>query len=75
MRGPTASSLAIATRLGRSPPVVPYGYALECAMDEMAFKLGIDPIEFRRINDTVKSPVDGKPYSSRSLTTCYEQAA
>lgn len=59
----------------RSPPVVPYIYALESAMDEMAIKLGIDPVEFRRINDTDKSPVDGKPYSSRSLMTCYDQAA
>ena len=59
----------------RSPPVVPYIYALESAMDEMAIKLGIDPIEFRRINDTDQSPVDGKPYSSRSLMTCYDQAA
>jgi xanthine dehydrogenase YagR molybdenum-binding subunit len=59
----------------RSPPVVPYIYALESAMDEMAIKLGMDPIEFRRINDTAVSPVDGKPYSSRSLMTCYEQAA
>ena len=59
----------------RSPPVVPYIYALESAMDEMAVKLNIDPIEFRRVNDTMKSPVDGKPYSSRSLMTCYDQAA
>ncbi len=59
----------------RSPPVVPYIYALESAMDEMAARLGIDPVEFRRINDTMQSPVDGKPYSSRSLMTCYDQAA
>ena len=59
----------------RSPPVVPYIYALESAMDEMAVKLNMDPVEFRRINDTAKSPIDGKPYSSRSLMTCYDQAA
>jgi len=59
----------------RSPPVVPYAYALESAMDEMAIKLGMDPIEFRRVNDTMTSPVDGKPYSSRSLMKCYDQAA
>ncbi len=59
----------------RSPPVVPYIYALESAMDEMAIKLGMDPVEFRRINDTDKSPIGGKPYSSRSLMTCYDQAA
>jgi xanthine dehydrogenase YagR molybdenum-binding subunit len=59
----------------RSPPVVPYIYALESAMDEMALKLNMDPVGFRRINDTTKSPVDNKPYSSRSLMTCYDQAA
>jgi xanthine dehydrogenase YagR molybdenum-binding subunit len=59
----------------RSPPVVPYMYALESAIDEMAIKLGIDPIEFRRINDTMTSPIGGKPYSSRSLMQCYDQAA
>ncbi len=59
----------------RSPPVVPYLFALESAMDEMAHKLGIDPIEFRRINDTAVSPIGNKPYTSRSLMTCYDQAA
>lgn len=59
----------------RSPPVVPYMYALESAIDEMAIKLGIDPIEFRRVNDTMTSPIGGKPYSSRSLMQCYDQAA
>ncbi len=59
----------------RSPPVVPYIYALESAMDEMAIKLGMDPVEFRRVNDTLTSPVDGKPYSSRSLMKCYDQAS
>jgi xanthine dehydrogenase YagR molybdenum-binding subunit len=59
----------------RSPPVVPYMYALESAMDEMAIKLDMDPVEFRRINDTAVSTIAGKPYSSRSLMKCYDQAA
>ena len=59
----------------RSPPVVPYIFALESAMDEMAEKLSIDPIEFRRVNDTAVSPIGNRPYSSRSLMTCYDQAA
>ena len=59
----------------RSPPVVPYIYALESAMDEMAIKLNIDPVEFRRINDTQTSPIGNKPYSSRSLMQCYDQAS
>jgi xanthine dehydrogenase YagR molybdenum-binding subunit len=58
----------------RSPPVVPYIYALESAMDELAIKLNKDPVELRRIND---SSVDamGKQWSSRSLMKCYDQAA
>ena len=59
----------------RSPPVVPYIYALESAMDELAAKLDIDPVEFRRINDTRIDPIEGKPYSSRSLMRCYDEGA
>jgi xanthine dehydrogenase YagR molybdenum-binding subunit len=58
----------------RSPPVVPYIYALESAMDEMAEKLGMDPVEFRRVNDSMQD-VTGKQWSSRSLMKCYEEAA
>lgn len=59
----------------RSPPVVPYVYALESALDELAVKLAIDPVELRRINDTQVDPISGKPYSSRSLMKCYDEAA
>jgi xanthine dehydrogenase YagR molybdenum-binding subunit len=59
----------------RSPPETPYMFPLESAMDEMAEKLGLDPVEFRRINDTMVDPVSGKPYSSRSLMKCYDEAA
>lgn len=58
----------------RSPPVVPYIYALESAMDELAVKLDMDPVELRRVNDSM-TDATGKPWSSRSLMTCYEQAA
>ncbi len=58
----------------RSPPVVPYIYALESAIDELAVKLGMDPVELRRINDTMKDAT-GKAWSSRSLMKCYDQAA
>ena len=59
----------------RSPPETPYMYALESAMDEMAVALAMDPIEFRRVNDTQTSPISGAPYTSRSLMACYDQAA
>jgi xanthine dehydrogenase YagR molybdenum-binding subunit len=58
----------------RSPPVVPYIYALEAAMDEMAEKVGMDPIEFRRANDTMRDAT-GKEWSSRSVMKCYDEAA
>ena len=58
----------------RSPPVVPYIYALESAMDELAVKLDMDPVELRRINDSM-TDATGKPWSSRSLMKCYDQAA
>lgn len=59
----------------RAPPDVPYMFALESAMDEMAYTLDIDPIELRRLNDTVKDPVSSRVYSSRSLMRCFDQAA
>src|SRR5262245_39414701 len=59
----------------RSPPVVPYIYALESAIDELAVKLAMDPVELRRINDTTTDPINGKPWSSRSLMACYDQAS
>ena len=59
----------------RSPPEVPYMYALESAIDELAAALKMDPIELRRINDTMKSPVNGAPYTSRSLMKCFDEAA
>ncbi|MGB7256941.1 MAG: xanthine dehydrogenase family protein molybdopterin-binding subunit [Pseudolabrys sp.] len=58
----------------RSPPVVPYIYALESAIDELAVKLNMDPIELRRVNDSMKDAT-GKQWSSRSLMECYDQAA
>ncbi len=58
----------------RAPPEVPYMFALESAMDELAIALGIDPVELRRINDAQVEPVGNLPYSSRSLNQCYEAA-
>lgn len=59
----------------RSPPEVPYLFALESAMDELAVKLNMDPIELRRTNDTTNEPISGKPYTSRSLMACFDEAA
>jgi len=59
----------------RSPAEVPVIFALESAVDELAIKLAMDPVELRRINDTDKNWVTGKPYTSRSLMKCYDVAS
>ena len=59
----------------RSPAEVPYMFALESAMDELAHELAIDPVELRRINDTQVDPCSGRPYSSRSLRECLDAGA
>lgn len=59
----------------RAPAETPYVYALETALDELAVKLGVDPVELRRINDTQRDPITHAPYTSRSLMQCYDEAA
>lgn len=59
----------------RAPPEVPYLFALESAVDEMAWAQGLDPIELRRRNDTMTDPVSGKPFSSRPLMACFDAGA
>lgn len=50
--------------------------ALEIAMDEMAEKLGMDPVQFRIINDTQVNPSDPKmPFSERHFVECLERGA
>ncbi|KAB1074382.1 xanthine dehydrogenase family protein molybdopterin-binding subunit [Methylobacterium planeticum] len=59
----------------RAPPEVPYLFALESAIDEMAVALGLDPIALRRRNDTMADPISGKPFSSRPLMRCFDAGA
>src|SRR5689334_20611132 len=50
--------------------------ALEIAIDEMAERLGLDPVEFRIINDTQVDPEHPKrPFSQRQLVECLRQGA
>jgi len=50
--------------------------ALEIAMDEMAEKLGMDPVEFRIRNDTQVDPEKpGRPFSQRRLVECLQTGA
>ncbi len=47
---------------------------LECAMDELAVRLGMDPIALRRFNFAERNGNEDKPYSSKALLACYEEA-
>lgn len=49
--------------------------ALEIAIDEMAYKVGMDPVEFRLKNYAETDPEERKPWSSKSLRECYKQGA
>jgi xanthine dehydrogenase YagR molybdenum-binding subunit len=49
--------------------------ALECAMDELAEKLHLDPIELRVRNEPKEDPEKHIPYSSRHLIACMQEGA
>jgi xanthine dehydrogenase YagR molybdenum-binding subunit len=59
----------------RAPGEAPGTYALEAAMDEMAYALKIDPVEFRLKNYAETDPQENKPWSSKSLRDCYRLGA
>ncbi|MFF6996399.1 xanthine dehydrogenase family protein molybdopterin-binding subunit [Streptomyces sp. NPDC008313] len=59
----------------RAPGEAPGMYALESAMDELAFELGMDPVELRILNDPDAEPESGKPFSSRHLAECLRDGA
>ncbi|SQF98901.1 aldehyde oxidase and xanthine dehydrogenase family protein [Paucimonas lemoignei] len=60
----------------RAPGEAPGMMALEIAMDEMAEKLGMDPVKFRVINDTQVEPEQpDRPFSQRQLVECLNKGA
>jgi xanthine dehydrogenase YagR molybdenum-binding subunit len=59
----------------RAPGAVSGMFALECAMDELAYQLKIDPLELRLINYADVDPESGKPWSSKALRECYRLGA
>jgi xanthine dehydrogenase YagR molybdenum-binding subunit len=50
-------------------------WALESAMNELAARLQIDPLELRLANHADVHPFTGQPWSSKKLRECYEQGA
>ena len=59
----------------RAPGEAEGSFALESAMDELAYAVGIDPIELRLKNHAHAHPGTGLPWSSNALLECYRQGA
>ncbi|MEE1804029.1 xanthine dehydrogenase family protein molybdopterin-binding subunit [Streptomyces sp. JV176] len=59
----------------RAPGEAPGSYALEAALDELAEKCGVDPIDLRLRNEPDKGPVSGLPFGSRNLVACFQEGA
>ena len=59
----------------RGPGAVPGLYALESAMDELARKLKIDPIQFRHLNEPAMDESTHQQFSSRHLKECLDTGA
>lgn len=60
----------------RAPGEAPGLMVLELAMDELAEKLGMDPVQLRIVNDTMEDPEKpGRPFSERHLVECLRTGA
>ncbi|WP_045689912.1 xanthine dehydrogenase family protein molybdopterin-binding subunit [Hymenobacter sp. AT01-02] len=59
----------------RAPGAATGSFALEVAMDEMAYAAGLDPLDFRIRNYAEKDQNMDKPFSSKKLRDCYHQGA
>ena len=59
----------------RAPGEASGTMSLECAMDELAEKLGLDPVELRIRNEPEVDPENGRPFSMRQLVRCLKEGA
>jgi xanthine dehydrogenase YagR molybdenum-binding subunit len=59
----------------RAPGEAEGSFALESAIDELAYALGIDPLELRVKNHAHVHPATGLPWSSNALNDCYRHGA
>jgi xanthine dehydrogenase YagR molybdenum-binding subunit len=59
----------------RAPGECPGMYALESAVDELAERAGLDPVELRIRNEPDAEPDSGLPFSSRNLIACMREGA
>lgn len=65
----------LANTFMRAPGEAVGSFALESAVDELAERLGMDPIEVRIRNEPEKDPASGLPFSSRNLIEAYRAGA
>jgi xanthine dehydrogenase YagR molybdenum-binding subunit len=59
----------------RAPGVATGTYALEVAMDELAYELKMDPLQLRLLNYTEVDPHTKQPFTEKSLRDCYSRGA
>ncbi len=59
----------------RGPGRTPALFGIESALDDLAIKLNIDPLQVRLLNYAEQDPSNNKPWSSKHLRECYEQGA
>ncbi|MGX1089729.1 xanthine dehydrogenase YagR molybdenum-binding subunit [Streptomyces albogriseolus] len=59
----------------RAPGEAPGSFALECTLDELAEKCGVDPIELRLRNEPETGPVSGLPFAGRNVAACFREGA
>jgi xanthine dehydrogenase YagR molybdenum-binding subunit len=59
----------------RAPMEAQGHFALECAMDELAYATGVDPVELRLRNDADTDPYSGRAFSTRALRQCLTEGA
>jgi xanthine dehydrogenase YagR molybdenum-binding subunit len=59
----------------RAPGEAPGTAVLEVAMDELAEKLGMDPVQLRLVNYAEEDPSHDRPWTAKHLRDCYTQAA
>lgn len=76
----STSSRLVSLNLGtptymRAPGVATGTYALEVAMDELAYSLNMDPLQLRLVNYAEADPQTKLPFSGKHLRDCYTQAA
>jgi CO/xanthine dehydrogenase Mo-binding subunit len=70
--------VGVRTNLGthaafRAPGFVEGTFALESALDEVAYRLGLSPLDIRKKNYTETDPTSKRDYTAKGLLQCYEQ--